>query len=50
MIRCNNCMAVYQSKDDLSLLWDDGEAFKGCKTCNTDMYLIDIEDDEREAV
>jgi len=49
MIRCNNC---YETWDDDEMLpqirvFEDedveGEVIKGCDTCKTDGYLMDLE-------
>lgn len=42
-VRCNNCMSVFDSDDDLELLPDGKEWFKGCPKCKTDGYLMDLE-------
>ena len=40
--RCNNCMTYFESDDDLIVLDDDGEKYKGCPECKTDGYLFDL--------
>ena len=40
-VRCNNCMTVFESDNDLALLYD-GEWFKGCPWCGTDEHLMDL--------
>ena len=49
-IRCNQCMKVFYSEDDLELLPDTPEDplgeilyYKGCPTCKTDAYLMDLD-------
>ena len=44
MIRCNNCMALFEDEDDLELIEVDGEYFTACPNCKTDGYLMDLED------
>ena len=46
MIRCNWCMRVFASDDDLELFKDGDEWFKGCPYCHTDGSLMDIEEVE----
>lgn len=41
-VRCNNTMKEYD-EDDLIMLEDDGEYYKGCPCCQTDAYLMDLE-------
>lgn len=43
-IRCNNTMKEYD-ENELILLKDKetGEYYKGCPCCQTDNYLMDIE-------
>lgn len=43
MIRCNNCMTVFESDEDLKLMDDDGEYINACPHCETDSYLMDLE-------
>lgn len=43
-IRCNNCMHSFDSDDDLKILYDDGEYYKGCPFCETDDYLMDLDE------
>lgn len=44
-IRCNNCMRIFNSEEELELLKDNeaNEFYKGCPTCKTDSYLMDLE-------
>jgi hypothetical protein len=41
-IRCNNCMKVFKNEDELTVLEEDGEFYKGCGDCRTDAYLMDM--------
>lgn len=44
MIRCNNCMKLFDSDDDLEYMIDkNGECFWGCPDCRTDKYLMDLD-------
>jgi Pyruvate/2-oxoacid:ferredoxin oxidoreductase delta subunit len=51
VIRCNNCMAVFGSEEELQILptgtEQEGEVeyIKGCPTCKTEEYLMDLVDD-----
>lgn len=40
-VRCNNCMTYYESDDELSMIWNEQEPYKGCGKCETDGYLMD---------
>lgn len=44
MIRCNWCMRVFEDEDDLAIIEADGEHFHGCPDCNTDEYLIEVDE------
>lgn len=48
MIRCNNCMTEFDSEEDLEMVIDkfDNQKVLGCPICNTDSYLMDIEESE----
>ena len=43
-VRCNMCMEVFESDDDLIFMEDKDGHYKGCETCKTDGYLMDIEE------
>ena len=48
VIRCSNCESLFKSDEYLDRLKDeDNEEYLGCATCQTDMYLMDIEEDEQ---
>lgn len=47
--RCNNCMTVFEDDDELDLINMDGEWVKVCPNCQTDEYLMDLDDDEELA-
>jgi len=53
MIRCNNCMRLFE--DDSELEWFDDyfydidETFQGCPDCETDEYLMDLNDSKENA-
>ncbi|WP_180358553.1 hypothetical protein [Bacillus tropicus] len=42
--RCNNCMKVFKDDDEFELLKDEqsNEFYKGCPSCKTDSYLMDL--------
>ena len=40
---CNMCMKTFKDDDELKLMEDQDGYFKGCPTCKTDSYLMDIE-------
>lgn len=50
-IRCNNCWSHFVDDENLKILSekldsscvDDFEFFKGCPLCETDEYLMDLE-------
>lgn len=49
MIRCNNCGNLFENDEELDMLKDkDNEEYLGCAMCQTDAYLMDIEEDEME--
>ena len=41
---CNMCMKTFKDDDELKLMEDQDGYFKGCPTCKTDSYLMDLED------
>ena len=41
---CNMCMKTFKDDDELKLMEDQDGYFKGCPTCKTDSYLMDIEE------
>ena len=41
---CNMCMKTFKDDDELKLMEDQNGYFKGCPTCKTDGYLMDIEE------
>jgi len=43
-VRCNMCMEVFESDDELVFMEDEEEHYKGCGACKTDGYLMDIEE------
>jgi hypothetical protein len=43
MTRCNNCMKVFKNDEELEMLQDDNGFFKGCPTCKTDSFLMDVD-------
>ena len=43
---CNMCSEVFESDDDLMFIEDEEGHFKGCDTCKTDGYLMDMEEIE----
>jgi hypothetical protein len=43
---CNMCDEVFKNDDDLVFMEDEGGHFKGCATCKTDGYLMDIEEQD----
>jgi Zn finger protein HypA/HybF involved in hydrogenase expression len=40
-IKCNDCQFIGE-EDDLKILKDNTEYFKGCPNCKTDSYLMDV--------
>jgi len=42
LVKCNNCGHI-TSDEGLTQLKDDEGFFKGCETCETDEYLMDID-------
>jgi len=40
-VKCNNCNFI-GVEDDLEILKDNTEYFKGCPNCKTDSYLMDV--------
>ena len=53
MIRCNNCGKIFMNEEDITDILEvgkftkpGGETFRGCPHCMTDMYLMDMEDNE----
>lgn len=46
MIRCNNCMSIFEDDEHLLVLKNEsGEEYAGCDKCSTDAYLMDMEED-----
>jgi Zn finger protein HypA/HybF involved in hydrogenase expression len=49
-IRCNNCMKHFQDEDELVILQDKTDTqisyMKACPDCETDSYLMDLEEEE----
>lgn len=43
---CNMCSEVFGSDDDLVFMKDEEGHYKGCGTCKTDGYLMDMEEIE----
>lgn len=41
-VKCNACQFIGE-EDDLKILKENTEYFKGCPNCKTDAYLMDIE-------
>ncbi len=41
-IRCNNCYRLFTNDDELEIIPDGKEFFKGCPVCKTDEYLMDL--------
>ena len=41
-VKCNSCQFI-GFEDNLEILKDNTEYFKGCPNCKTDEYLMDIE-------
>ena len=39
---CNMCMKTFKDDDELKLMEDQDGYFKGCPTCKTDGYLMDL--------
>lgn len=53
MIRCNNCMCIFESDDELVKypIVEDGvvvETIDACPDCLTDAYLMNLEKDEEK--
>lgn len=45
MIRCNNCMKIFEDDEHLPVLKNEsGEEYAGCDKCNTDAYLMDMDE------
>lgn len=44
MIKCNNCMIIFEDEDELIIIKENEEYFKACPHCLTDENLIDIEE------
>lgn len=40
-VQCNNCMNKYY-EDELELIKEKSEYYKGCPNCKTDNYLINL--------
>ena len=47
-VKCNDCQFISE-EDDLEILKDNTEYFKGCPNCKTDSYLMDIETINQES-
>ena len=47
-VKCNDCQFIGE-EDDLEILKDNTEYFKGCPNCKTDSYLMDIETINQES-
>jgi len=45
-VRCNMCSTHFADDDELELMEDKDGYFKGCPTCKTDGYLMDIEEQD----
>ena len=41
-VKCNECQFI-GNEDNLEILKDNTEYFKGCPNCKTDSYLMNIE-------
>ena len=41
-IRCNMCMLLFDSEDNLEEFEDDDGPFLGCPNCETEEYLMDL--------
>lgn len=50
IIRCNNCMEIFEGESDLALIKEPesefNDHFNGCPNCQTDDDLMDIFEDE----
>lgn len=48
-IRCNNCMRIWNSEEDLPYIYGstkthpEPDEFKGCPDCQSDEYLMDLD-------
>ena len=49
-VRCNNCDEVFINDDELEIMQDNDGHFKGCPTCRTDSYLMDIKGGNDETI
>ena len=47
-VKCNNCDEVFTNDDELEIMQDNDGYFKGCPTCKTDGFLIDIKGGNNE--
>ena len=45
-LKCNNCDEVFTDDDELEIMQDNEGHFKGCPTCRTDGFLMDINEEE----
>ena len=45
MIKCNNCNTLFKNDEDLEKQQDDNGFYLGCNECNTDNFLMDIEEE-----
>ena len=43
MIRCNNCMSVFEREEDMPMMQLGEDYTYACPNCKTDEYLIDID-------